>query len=394
MALTSLKVRGPFKGPTGYDHHVREFVRELHRQGVAVQLVDIPEWGPTKLPAQMRDPWFETLDKPVRASIVLHFCMPHQVEPEPKRVNANYTMFEASRIPSSWVAASRKHDLVVLPTESSRRAWVNSGVADTQLRLCPLGINTALFGQRAMPLQLRRETGEPTGQYKVRFLNVSKLGPRKNLLGLLRVWIRATERHDDAVLIVKIGCYAPGWLEQFRYKIHLLQHRLGKRLDEAAPVHLIYDLFSDADMPKLYAAATHYISMSFGEGWDQAMVEAAASGLQLIAPNHSAYTTYLDPSIAHLITSREVPAVFEGGGLIGALFRSANWWEPDEDEAVMAVQLAIAGRDGGKLPARDKILSEFTWEKATRRLIAILDEAVTRNKRRRFWLLPPSYRRA
>ena len=51
MALTVLDVRGPFKGPSGYEHHVREFVRELHRQGVAIQLADLPEWGSARLPA-------------------------------------------------------------------------------------------------------------------------------------------------------------------------------------------------------------------------------------------------------------------------------------------------------------------------------------------------------
>ena len=43
--ITALRVRGPFRGPSGYDHYVREFVRELVRQGVAIQLVDLPDWG-------------------------------------------------------------------------------------------------------------------------------------------------------------------------------------------------------------------------------------------------------------------------------------------------------------------------------------------------------------
>ena len=168
---------------------------------------------------------------------------------------------------------------------------------------------------------------------------------------------------------------------------------MGKALKDAAPLHFIYDLFSDADMPRLYAAATHYISMSFGEGWDQAMVEAAASGLKLIAPNHSAYTAYLDPSIAHLIPSREVPAVFPSGGDVGILFQGANWWEPDEGDAIAAIRAAIDGRDGDKAPARERILTEFTWAKATQRLIAILSEAEARGKRQRFWLWPRRYTR-
>jgi glycosyltransferase involved in cell wall biosynthesis len=360
-------------------------VRELHTQGVAVELIDLPEWGPATLPAHLRDPWFDSLTKPTAARIMLHFCMPHQVVPDAKWLNVNYTMFEATRIPLGWVANARIHDLVILPTESSRRAWIASGVPEDELRLCPLGINPSLFSGAVAPFPLQAKDGGRLEQYKVRFLNVSELGPRKNLFGLLRAWLRATFRSDDAVLIIKLGCYQPGRRHMFGQRLELLQDELGKRLDEAAPVHFIYDLFSDAAMPKLYAAATHYISLSFGEGWDQTMVEAAASGLKLIAPNHSAYTTYLDSSVARLIPSRPVPAVFKEGDGSGILFEGASWWEPDEDEAIMSIRSAIDGRDEGQASARERILGEFTWERATQRLLEILGELQARRRRPWFW---------
>jgi glycosyltransferase involved in cell wall biosynthesis len=385
MTLDALRVRGPFKGPSGYDHHVREFVRELVNQGVAVELIDLPEWGPARLPPHLRDPWFDTLDRPTGAQVTLHFCMPTQVRLDRGRANVNYTMFEATRISPRWVAHGRSHDLIVLPTASSKRAWTAGGIPEDRLRLCPLGINHKLYGGPAIPLPLRGEGDQPIDQHRVRFLNVSELGPRKNLPGLLRAWIQATSRRDDAALIIKLGCYQPGWPELFRTQIAALQAQLGKRLEDAAPVHFIHELFSDADMPRLYASATHYISTSFGEGWDQAMVEAAASGLKLIAPEHSAYTAYLDSSVAQLIPVREVPAVFESVDSLGALFEGANWWEPDEAAAAACIRAAIEGRDASKAPARDRLLGCFTWEHATRRLIAILGEAEASLKRRAFW---------
>jgi hypothetical protein len=51
-------------------------------------------------------------------------------------------------------------------------------------------------------------------------------------------------------------------------------------------------------MPGLFAAASHYWSMSHGEGRDQPMIEAAASGLRLIVPRHTAYLEYLDADVA------------------------------------------------------------------------------------------------
>src|SRR5262249_27966748 len=146
---------------------------------------------------------------------------------------------------------------------------------------------------------------------------------------------------DDAVLLLKLGCFAPGQHEHFIVQLYLLEKRVGRRLEEAAPVHFIYDLFSDEDMPRLYAAATHYISLSLGEGWDQPMVEAGAAGLALIAPRHSAYPTYLDDTIADLIPTHEIPAVYTGDRQTGAFFEGATWWEPDQDAAVASIRSAI-----------------------------------------------------
>src|SRR5439155_25854059 len=123
------------------------------------------------------------------------------------------------------------------------------------------------------PLRMRTTAGQPIERYGVRFLNASEVNPRKNLVGLLRAWLRGTSARDDAVLIVKLGRYVPHWFEPFRRQLELLQQSVGKGLDEAAPVHFIYDLFTDSQMPRLYATATHDATLSVGEGVDTAMVE-------------------------------------------------------------------------------------------------------------------------
>jgi glycosyltransferase involved in cell wall biosynthesis len=369
--LTSLTVRGPFRGPTGYDHHTREFVRELLAQGVAVELKDLAIWSPAKLSAQLRDPVFESLSQPRDSRTVLHFCMPHQVVSDPGKANANFTAFEADRVHPAWVKANRNHDVVIVPTQSSKTAWVKSGFPEHRIRICPLGVNSVAFSGAAEPLELA--SAEPN-RYRVRFLNVAEINARKNLGGLLEAWMLATSPADDAVLILKLGFYERGAGERFAKLIENLETRLHKRLAEAAPVLVFSRLLSDADMPRLFAAATHYISMSHGEGWDLPMMQAAASGLRLIAPAHSAYLAYLDSSVANLIRSAEVPVTFEGNAATAELFKGAYWWQPDVEEAIQYIRAAIEGRDQcGSFP-RDRVLNQFTWAHATRRLIGILEE--------------------
>lgn len=376
--MKSLKIQGSYQGTSGHDRHVREFVKELHKQGISLQLINLPRWSPSKLPIEMRDPWFDTLKKPINSQVMLHFCMPHQVKIARGMSNVNYTMFEATRISKNWVKYNFRHDLVILPSESSKQAWVETGFPEERIRLCPLGVDPHLFHPNVEPLQLSDSRGRKINDYKVRFLNISELNPRKNLLGLLRVWLVATKATDDAVLIIKLSTWSDKWLNIFMRDLKALENKIGKtRKESASIVFLLNWTLSDANMPRLYAAATHYWSMSRGEGWDNPMMEAGAMGLHLIAPQHSAYTTYLDESVAHMIPSQRKAAVFKRSDGLHKLFQGADWWEPDEDTAAELIHQAITNAEEGKcLAARERIASEFTWEKATIRLMGILEEAV------------------
>ena len=372
--LEALRVVGPFHGPSGYDHHVREFVRELVRQGVVVQLIDMPMWSPSRLPEPLQDPWFDTLSAPVDAAITLHFTMPEQVIPADDTLNVNYTMFEASRVPAHWIEHNLRHDLIVVPTEFSRRTWIESGYPADRVRVSPLGINVALFASDPEPMVLMTEQGRYLSDYRSRFLNVSEVGGRKNLDGLLTAWLRATRADDDAILMMKMGPWVPGQLDVLQEQMRRIQQWERRWFEDAAPVEILFDVLHDVDMPRLYASATHYISLSHGEGWDQAMVEAAASGLQLIAPDHSAYPTYLTPSTATLIPSREIPADHAGNAWAESLFAGLHWWEPDLRAAVKVIRDAIDGRAPHWHGARAHVLANLTWEQATRQLIDVLSD--------------------
>jgi glycosyltransferase involved in cell wall biosynthesis len=368
-----LTIRGPFRGYSGHDRTVRSFVAALMRAGIDLELIDVPHWSPAKLPPSMVDPSLEALTRSLPSRTAVQFCMPHQVTPLQGRRTVNFTMFEADRVPSLWVCHNRRHDLVVVPTDAARAAWLASGFAEDRIRLCSLGVDTESFRPGHQPLPLDDGQGRDVAGYRVRVLNVSEIVPRKNLLGLLRVWIEATSPHDDAILLLKLN-HGRESLLRFLRDLHLLEQALGRSRAEAAPIRFFDHALSEDDMPRLFAAATHYWSMSCGEGWDQPMTEAGASGLRLIAPDHTAYRTYLTPEVATLLPCRneavDVAEVFEQR----TLFEGARWWRPDEAAAAQAVRRAIEGRDTLAASARQRLEDEFGWDRAARRLIEIVDD--------------------
>lgn len=372
--LAGVMVRGSYSGTSGHDRHVRAFLRELGAQGVEVELGDLPHWAPSKLPDALRDPWFARLERPVRARAVLHFCMPHQVQRVRRRLNVNYTMFEASRVPARWVELNRAHDLVIVPTSSSRDAWVNSGLPAERIRICPLGVDGGLFRPHIAPLSLPDRAGRPVASYRTRMLNLSEFSPRKNPLGLLRLWIEATSARDDAILILKLSHGGGEHGLRFLRELETLEHRLGKSRRDAAPILLLDRILSDAEMAALFGAATHYLSLSHGEGWDLAACEALACELQLIVPAHSGYLAWLDDQRAWLIPARRVPARIDGEPELAALFARAEWWQPDADVAAALIQRAIRNPDERQPSSRPWLLERFGWPASTRRLIEILRE--------------------
>jgi len=369
----TLRITGPCTGATGYDHMVRCLTQALMQTGVQVELHDMP-WSATRLPDAALEVFLKACRRRVKTRFHLHFCMPQQVKASPRCRNINFTMFEASRLSPVWAEASVRNDLTIVPAESSRLCWVRSGIPEATVKICPLGTDFSTFAPGVEPMKLATADGRAVSRFRLRFLNVAEYIFRKNLDGLLRAWITATSARDDAVLLLKTGFYAAGSREQFEAQLRSIETAAGKRLAEAAPVVFVDATLAPEEMPRLYAMATHYWSMSRGEGFDLPMLEAAACGLQLIAPDHSAYQDYLNSSIAHLLPVREVPVVIPNDAALSAYFAGAHWWEPDEQGAARLIRGLIKGTVAATPSARLALMRKYTWEQSARRLWEIISE--------------------
>lgn len=361
-----LAVRGSFRDTSGYAHMTRRFVRGLAARGVAQHLIDVQLSFVPLFAREARAPDLEAMARtPVRARAMLNFTIPSMVEPAPGLAPLTFTMFEARTVPASWARyAAGRLPLLITPSLSSRDAWIAVGFPAERVALCPLGVDAPAPGA-VPPMDLSDSAGRRLSNYATRFLNVSDLCDRKNIGALIRVWLRVTRPTDDAALVLKLGKGRPGEREQAARYLHQTAASIGKTLGDGAPIFLAQGVLGDGDMAGLFAACTHYWSMSHGEGWDLPMTQAGGLGLSLIAPRHSAYETYLTDETATLLPARLVPALPPYAGL--------EWWAPDEDAAASAVAAAVAG--GLRLSARERLAADFSWERASERLYAVLRDA-------------------
>lgn len=365
-APAGLAIRGTFRNTSGYAFMVRQFVRQLHARGLPVQLMDVPVSFLKTMDDGQRDPFFDSFHGPVRSRALLNFVVPNLAEPVPGLSGALFTMSEMRRAPPDWVAYSLRQEHVIVPTPSSAEAWIGAGYPESRVRICPLGVDPRPLASLTTPMTVVDAQGRRLADYRTRVANISDLTSRKNLDGLLRVWLRATSPHDDAALVLKLGKGSPGEKPQIGAFLNSVAAAVGKSVADAAPVFIVSGAFSDDEMTALLASATHYWSMSHGEGWDLPMTQAGAMGLTLIAPRHSAYTAYLDDDVALMLPVRPTPGRPPYAGL--------EWWTPDEDAA--AETLIRVVRDGLAPPAspRPRLTRDFSWERAGERLFAVLQD--------------------
>lgn len=375
ISKTPLLIVGSYKGATGYDSITREFTKELSRKDFDIRLFEVPDIS-TPLPLPQQDPVVNALARQNQSLIpgtALQFLTPVFTKIVEDHRSINFTMFEADRIPPDWVERARQHELIILPNEYGRSIWAESGVPEEKLKICPLAVDEKFFASHCQTLDIQISEERKFADFSKRFLSIADLRPRKNHIGLIRTWLNATSKRDDAVLLIKMSSN-PERLNIFKQDFQRTLKESGKSLSNAAPIFLVSAEYSSNEMRSLYHSATHYISVSRGEGWDLPMMEAACAGLQLIAPDHSGYSEYVKPEDFYVLPSNRVPISEQDFRGLGdyALFKGLNWWEVEEESTVNLIADIINDRVPPKSKPQKRIMSDYNWEKSGNILADIL----------------------
>jgi glycosyltransferase involved in cell wall biosynthesis len=225
------------------------------------------------------------------------------------------------------------------------------------VRIVPHGIDPELFRPERPPLKI-------DGLRTIRFLSVAGVqsNDQKNWRGLLRAWADAFAPGDDVCLI------AHGYPGCENELAAMIRDHFAAR--ESAPVIM---LRHSIDMPRLYATADVFALASKGEGFCLAALEAAASGLFIVAPRSTGLTDFLDDETARLVKVKREPVLD-----LPPLYRAgdSHWYPPVHDdlvdalrgaaEAVSAMPAIGFGRtrtDQG-MRASSRVRERFTWDRA------------------------------
>lgn len=376
--IQNLLIFGPVEGPTGYDDHTRAFIKSFIKLGINLKVVHHDTWCGAKVPHPL-DGIINILrsKKNFKPDAALHMALPDQCGIAAGVPNFNYTMFEADRIPKSWVKASDAMTGTILSNNFCRQAWKNSGADATKLGVVPLGFDIDALKHSNVVYPLHTDRGEVIQlNFSKRFIFVGELVERKNILELLSCWIRATENISDAILILKIYSYSSSRLKRFRDDVEKLSEEAAEWVEECAPIVFFEQMLNEDEMYALYNTATHYISLSKGEGWDLNAIKCAGLGKQLVVPWHSAYKEYLDKKYVYPIKVSDVPEPAQQYGGTARLFRNANWFTIDHDSAIEQIQRAISDDCSFNEELQRHILNNFTYDIAAKKMLAEMERMI------------------
>jgi glycosyltransferase involved in cell wall biosynthesis len=334
-----IKVRGPSGGPTGYDNLTRSIIFQLYIRGYEIEHEPYTKWTPYRTEHGL-EPLLDELTKVKYATppeIILNVCLPEQSELSISCINLNFTMFEADRIPQTWVRASSSVDLTILPTNFCKETWVKCGVPANKLAVLPLGIDTHIYNPAVpgLPLLDRNEEKDLISNYPIRFLNVQEVVTRKNLEGLLKAWCEETTPEDGACLLLKLGSHSGDKLADFINSYVKIEYKKKP----CAPVYVMTQILGEKLMPYLFGSCTHYISASCGEGWGYPETQAGAMGKMLVAPNNTAFSDYLTNDNSYLVDCDAEPAKQKGPTF--KLYSGASWFRPKFEHLKQKIRLSI-----------------------------------------------------
>jgi glycosyltransferase involved in cell wall biosynthesis len=349
MTTTAKKVlvRGPVLTRSGYGTHARQVVRHLFNLQDSGQKLDIYfdvlPWGNT--------PWMlnPNHDKGLTGRILgftdhesvsdydvsIQIQLPNEWDVQKAKYNIGITAgVETTLCNPKWIEAINKMDLVIAPSEFTKTTFMNSGKVTTEIRVVPESFIDEILDDNVQPLELKEV--ESAFNFLV-FGQVTGNNPeneRKNLFYTMKWFCEVFANNPNAGLIINTNCGRKTVIDKVRTQKLLKEVLLNAGYNNVPKVYLLHGEMSNEDVAGLYKSPKikAFLTLSRGEGFNIPALEAAASGLPVIATNWSAHTEFLSLGKFSSVEKTLVP-IHESRVDNNIFMAGSKWAAPSEEDA-------------------------------------------------------------
>lgn len=367
-------LRGPSLTQSGYGVHTRQIARWLLSKDIDLKIQAMP-WGNT--------PWL--IDSSLCNGLIGEL-MQRTVDPTGQRYDATFqvqlpnewdtsmsntnigisAVVETDKCNPSWIQSCNKMSTVIVPSKHCHNVLLQSGKLEVPTQVIPESFPDEILNVKKTKItDLRFETS-------FNFLLVGQItgknaeNDRKNIFYTIK-WICETFKDDkDVGLVIKTNMGRNTKIDRniVENVIKSVLLEIGKK--PSPRIYLLHGEMSDEEISSLYVhpQIKALVSLTRGEGYGLPILEAAASGLPVIATNWSGHLDFMskgkfigiDYSLDNVHPSRIDGEIFMPG---------CKWATPKEDDfkkKVVKFRHASTTPKEWSLELREKIVKEYSFE--------------------------------
>lgn len=235
---------------------------------------------------------------------------------------------EATETPKAWANIVNHPGLnaTIVPSKFTQSGFVKSGASSSKIHVIPESYFPEVLETHELDISLPCDDN---------VLFVSQIHPnpivdRKNFFNTMRALQGGLKNLPNVGIVLKLNSIGRGSFDRIKTRKTLQDMKAQMNIQN--PITLVHGELDNREMAGLYqhAKISCLFTMTRGEGFGLPLLEAAASGLPIIASNWSAHPEFLDHKFIK-IKGREVPVPSEK--LDGQVWSGGNWFEPDADKA-------------------------------------------------------------
>lgn len=335
-------LRGPFLTNSGYGVHARQIARWALSKSdwdVKVQTLSwgITSWlidsnGENGLIGKIMERTFSVTNMPI-FDISFQVQLPNEWDPKLARVNIGVTAaVETDRCNPEWIMSCNQMTAIVVPSHHTKSVLENTGKIIVPIFVIPESYYDELIEQTDQKFSHEFST-------KFNFLVFGQLtgnnpeNDRKNLFYTLKWMFEEFKDDKDVGIILKTNSGRHTKIDRLMSEKFVKQIVKEARKTPYPKVHLLHGKMDNHEIFSLMRDPTvkALVSLTRGEGYGLPTLEAAASGLPVIATNWSGHLDFLksdfiavDYTLGEIHPSRVDNKIFMKG---------TKWANPSETDA-------------------------------------------------------------
>lgn len=366
-------LRAPLLTTSGYGVHSRQIFEAIESiPGIDLE-VECLNWG--KTPWLLNQETNEGLIGRIMArskkitppyDLSIQVQLPDEWNTELAKKNIGVSAFvETDRCNPSWLSACNKMDAIVVPSNFTKSVVKRSGIITTSLHVIPEWFNQYIINDNLKiddKINLKTENN---------FLILGQLcatnadDDRKNIFKTIKWIVDNFKNREDVGIVIKTNMGTNTKIDK-KITQNILSQMKSHFEKSKVKIYLIHGTMSDKEIAALYRheKIKCLVSATRGEGYGLPLIEAAASGMPVIATNWSGHLDFLS-KVDFLPVDYDLKEINESRVDNRIFFPGFRWAEPKEESFKNALNKVVKDFQTLKKSAekqKNVIINEFSKE--------------------------------